>query len=286
MIRRFAPFVLLFIVAALTLWLGIYLASPTPAAKVNSRLRVTVVNVGQGEAAFIRSPHGSFCVIGTGPPEAGGTLVEALQNAGAKQVNLLIMPYPYAEAIGSVPYIFDAFPVDLAFEPGGGRINAHITEARRLAHDYQTRVVLVRAGEVYNLDGMTIEILAPAELLPDNKAPDNSLVVSIRYGDTRFLFAGGLGKAGEHALLSRMPDLAANWLRVARSGTDEASSLEFLRQVNPEYVVLSVGPNTDSLPGKATLNRIRATGAKFYRTDDNGGQNLTFFSDGQQITTK
>jgi competence protein ComEC len=78
--------------------------------------------------------------------------------------------------------------------------------------------------------------------------------------------------------------LRADWLRVARSGAPESSSLEFLRLVRPEHVVVSVGPNGDGFPDPGTIGRLRATGAKLYRTDENGGQNITFWSDGREVT--
>jgi len=245
-----------------------------------------VLNVGQGESAFVTTPHGGCIVIGEGPPEAGGSVADALQNAGVKKISLLILPYPYTEAIGGVPDLFDTFPIEMALEPGGGKINFAIIKARSLMHEYQTELRQGHAGDKFDVDGVVVEILAPTTLFPDTQAPDNSLVVALRYGNMRFLFAGGLGRAGEVALLSHTPDLSANWLNVARSGADEASSPEFLRLVNPEIAVISVGPNGDGYPGAATLGRLQATGAKLYRTDANGGQNLTFYSDGKSITTQ
>lgn len=285
---RLVPLLIILILAPFAVWWGIVLSRPRSAAPEQTRLRVTVVNVGQGEATLIRTPGGATILIGAGSTEAGTGVVEALQGAGVKQIDLLILPYPFAEASGGVPELFESFEIKTILEPGGRTINAYIrwgdmnTSDLRRATDIQT----VRAGAGYLLDGgrVKVEILAPLTIDGTREAPDDSLVVAVNYGVTRFLFAGGIGAKGERALLAQTPNLRANWLRVARSGTQESSSLEFLRLVRPEYAVISVGPNGEGFPAPATLGRLRATGAKIYRTDENGGQNITFWSDGREVT--
>ncbi len=272
--------------ASVALWLGYVLRRPAAASQpAQTPLRVTVINVGQGGATLIRTPGGGTVLIGAGPTEAGSDVVQALQNAGVKHIDLLILPYPYAEAIGGVPELFEEFQVKTILEPGGERVNAHITDAARLAHQFQTDWQTVRAGKTFIFPGdhVVVEILAPEQITPGWRATDNSLVIAVRYGKTRFLFAGGTGSRGERALLSRAPDLRADWLLVARSGSDEASSSEFLRSVNPSFAVISVGPNRDGLPGSATLTRLQATGARVFRTDEKGGQSLSFTSDGNEV---
>lgn len=282
-LRRFAPLLLLLIFAPLAIWAGIFLRRPQINTPKQTRLRVTVINVGQGEATLIRTPGGGTILIGAGPTEAGSDVVAALENAGVRQIDLLILPYPSAEASGGVPELYESFEFSTILEPGGGIINPYIADEKmRGATDIQT----VRAGAGYTLDNgrVKVEILAPQSIDGSNSAADDSLVVALRYGKTRFLFAGGIGAKGERALLSQTPNLRADWLRVARSGSGESSSLELLRLVRPEFAVISVGPNSEGFPAPATLERLQATGAKLYRTDENGGQNITFWSDGQQVT--
>jgi competence protein ComEC len=287
-IKRLVPLLLLLTLAPLAILAGIFLRSPKATAPEQNRLRVMVINVGQGESSLIRTPGGGTIVIGAGPAETGTDVVAALEGADVRQIDLLILPYPFAEASGGVPELYESFEFKTVLEPGGGTINPYISadtttgRLMREASDVQT----VRAGSVYTLDSgrVKVEILAPQTIDGSRPATDDSLVVAVSYGQTRFLFAGGLGRKGERALLSRSPNLRANWLRVARSGSAEASSPEFLRLVRPEFAVISVGPNGDGFPAPDTLRRLRATGAKLYRTDQNGGQNITFWSDGREVT--
>jgi competence protein ComEC len=144
-----------------------------------------------------------------------------------------------------------------------------------------------RAGDHETIDGAVIDTLAPADplLLADPAAANNSLVVRVSWGETAFLFAGGIERAGEDALIARAgPQLRADWLRVSRFGTREASSPEFLRLVSPEFAVISVGtPNSGDYPHVETLGRLQNTGARLYRTDQGAGD-LTFTSDGATVS--
>ena len=75
--RAALPFVGLIAFALAALYLGTRLARrrvspPTPGG---TRLEVTVLNVGQGEASFVKTPDGRFAVVGTGPEGQGDRLV-------------------------------------------------------------------------------------------------------------------------------------------------------------------------------------------------------------------
>ena len=257
------------------------------ARAAQAHLTITVVNVGHGEAAWIRTPHNRFILIGGGPPEAGNRVVESLRQAGAKQIDLLVMPYPYAEAIGGIPDIVTAFPVQSAIEPGGPRVNQVQEAVRELLDSERVPVHMARAGDHQTIDDVVIDVLAPTDppIQVDHAAANNSVVMRVGWGDTDFLFAGGIERAGEDALIARSgAALRADWLRVSRFGTRDASSPEFLRLVSPECVVVSVGyPNSGGYPHAETLARLQESGARLCRTDEATGD-LTFSSDGTTVT--
>ncbi|MBC8103259.1 MAG: hypothetical protein H7Z41_11785 [Cytophagales bacterium] len=280
----FALLVLALAAALLGFGLGEYRGKRAVASK---QLQVTVVNVGHGEAAWVRTPGGRFVLLGGGPPEAGRAVVESLRRAGAERIDLLLLPYPYAESLGGIPAILRAFPVDKVLEPGGPAINQLHDEVRRQLAAKQTPVLRVRAGDQQRLDGVAIDILAPTDpaIEVSPAAANNSLVVRIGWGQTGFLFAGGTERAGEDALIARgSPLLASDWLRISRFGTREASSPELLRLVSPDFVVLSVGAqNSGGYPHAETLQRLSASGAAVYRTDQALRTEISFTSDGAAV---
>lgn len=251
-------------------------------------LVVAAVNVGQGEASWIKTPSGQFLVIGAGPEPSAESLVRSLRQAGASRIDLLILPTPYRECLGGVPGLVETFPVVQAFDNGWSEIinNSHRL-ARAALDERKIPLYAARAGQRFRLGQGLLEILHPSEPLVDQspEAGNNSVVVRLQWGSNSFLWAGSLDRQGEEALLSRSESVVAQWLRVARFGSDRASSAEWLRAVSPEHAILSIGTNASGFPSAATIQRLEASGAKIYRTDETRDAWI-FLSDGAKITVE
>jgi competence protein ComEC len=282
--RRLWPFLALIVIATVTMLTGYLLGRDRPQPPAPNRIQVTVLNVQHGEAAWIRTGNGKFILLGAGPSAQGEIVAASLKKADCKRIALLVLPNGEPSAIGGASVVAEALPIDEVLTPGLPIENPVQERVEKRLAAQNVRVKAGRAGEVMMVDGVRIEILAPADpLLADPPvAGNNSLVLRLVWKETYFLFAGGIAAKGENVLLSRLPDLSAQWLRVARYGSREATSSEFLRLVSPEHIIVSVGTNRDNLPHPETLDRIEATGAKLYRTDTAAGP-LVFFSDGVQI---
>ena len=248
-------------------------------------LVVAVVNVGMGEASWIKTPSGQFIVFGVGPEESAEPLVRSLRQAGATRIDLLILPTPYRESLGGVPGLCSAFPVLQTFDNGWPEIlNGSHRAARETLERLRIPIYAARAGQSFPLGQGVAEILHPAEL-PVEASPEagnNSVVLRLRWAATTFLWAGGLERSGEEALLHRVDGISAQWLRVARFGTGHATSAEWLREVAPEIAVISCGPNSSGYPDAETLSRIEASGARIFRTEAVPDA-LVFLSDGSSI---
>jgi len=308
---RALPLGALMLLAILAMIAGTLLTRPGP-HPIRRILSVGVIAVGSGEAAWIRTPSGRFVLIGGGPPGAGAHVVRSLRAAGAREIALVVQPYPYAEAIGGLPAVLEAFPRcggswDAGYPPprrdnqnGVERfapappINEWQETVGDLLAGRSVPVQSARAGQTLDLgDGVRLTVLAPAvPFLEDTPgAPNNSIVLRLTYGETAFLFAGGLERAGETALLARAASegktLSADWLRVARCGTREATSPEFARQVAPLFAVVSAGgASAAGYPHRETLATLANNGALVRRTDDPArkGADLIFESDGARVT--
>ena len=286
--RQWLGGVLLALLGGAALGLG-YIFRPRPTValpKLPSRsLVVAYLKVGQGEASWIKTPEGQFMVIGAGPPGSGAHVAESLRAAGAQQIDLLVLPYPYSEAIGSATELIKQFPVKSVLDLGWERVNKSQEETLTLLRKQRVLVQLARSGVAFNLgtEGH-VKILYPGERLISRTpaAANNSVVLRLTWGKTSFLWEGGLEEPGEQALLSMGHELSADVLRVARFGNAGASSPELLRQVQPRFVVISSDDKEKHLPAPATLERLIATGATILRTDQERGD-IFFFSDGQRV---
>ena len=70
---------------------------------------------------------------------------------------------------------------------------------------------------------------------------NTSIVLRIVYGDTSFLFTGDAEREEEEDILDTGEVLKSTVLKVGHHGSDSSTSYPFLREVMPEYGVISVG---------------------------------------------
>ena len=128
-----------------------------------------------------------------------------------------------------------------------------------------------------------VEILGVNE---DSDPNNTSIVLRIDYGSTSFLFTGDAERESEQKMLNRGANLSATVLKVGHHGSNSSTTYPFLREVMPEYAVISVGTgNTYGHPTENTLSRLRDAQVQVYRTDRNGdvfcssdGRNVTFWT--------
>ena len=142
-------------------------------------------------------------------------------------------------------------------------------------------MIIPMPGDVFDLGGATVEILGP--LWYSNNTNDLSLIMRITYGDVSFLFTGDAEWDEEHDLVEAGIDINADVLKVCHHGSSTSSSYVFLREVSPEYAVISVGKdNQYDHPTVETLSRLTDVGAVIYRTDEQG--TIICTTDGTTVT--
>ena len=89
--------------------------------------------------------------------------------------------------------------------------------------------------------------------------------------------AGDSEAAREKELLESGEDLSATVFKASHHGSDTSNSEEFLKAVNPQLVVISVGAgNSFGHPSPGVLARLKRLGIRFFRTDINGNISLYF----------
>ena len=298
-IRRFLLIANAILLALLSLGVGYRLGRRTtlntPVILAPEGLVVTVVNVGQGEASWFRTPSGAFVVIGSGPKEQVRRLIRSLQHAGAQTIDLLVLPYAEPDAIGGTETLLKNFTIKEAWVSGMTQQNAAHQESDRALRKASVQTRTVRAGETRMWGEAQFTVLAPSgDFSPSRSPRNNSLVTRLVWRGQSYLWAGGMQSPEEEMLIERTTDIQSRWLRVADFGSKESSSPEFLAAVAPEIIVLPLGDPfalkddlkksnpSRILPYPETVNRLEATGATVLRTTSEHN-NLTFISDGDTL---
>lgn len=228
-------------------------------------LRVTFLDVGQGDAVLLQAPEGRTALIDAGR----GDIVPLLREMGVAQLDLVIATHPHADHIGGMTGVIEAFPVRYFMDNG----DPHSTATyRRLLAALETRpeiTYLEAAPRTISLGSATIEVLP---LLPRGTVGpnDRSVSVVVRYGDFTALLSGD----SEVRQLTHLTGLgvvpALTLLKAPHHGSDNGFTWGFLRAARPRVVVVSVGRNDYGHPRPEALDAYAAVANETWRTDLHG----------------
>ena len=253
-------------------------------------LRITMLDVGQGDGIVIETPHGHTILIDTGgrlelhahafaqsPAEVAAmrVLLPFLQYEGITHIDVMLLTHPHGDHAGGAAPVLRSLPVQVFLDSGQSYTgNAYQDAVREAVRTHVPRIIAERGQVISFDDGVILHVLAPAQpLFRDgrNDINENSIIVMLTYQHIRMLFTGDAGEQAETRLLAQGDDLHADFLKVGHHGSAYASSAAFLQAVHPRIALISVGQhNLFHHPALPTLQRLRTVGAQVYRTDQCG----------------
>lgn len=247
-------------------------------------LKVTFIDVGQGDSILVQAPSGKTLLVDGGPEDAFPALLTALKTQNVTELDTVLATHQDADHIGSLDEAIKAYPVGAVYIPKMPPKATHAVENfYQAVRDKGLRFKQAQAGVSIDLGaGVNALILAPVKQYYEVEN-NYSAVLKITYGQTSFLLMGDAEKEAEDDLLESGADLQATVLKVGHHGSNNASSKRFLAKVKPQYAVIEVGKdNPFGHPSQVVLNRLESTGAKVFRTDKNG--TVYAQSDGKTIS--
>jgi competence protein ComEC len=247
-------------------------------------LTVFFLDVGQGDAALLRTPHNRWIVIDGGPrtPESDAgrrVVVPFLRRHGAGRVAVAVATHGDADHLGGMPAIVDAFGPELVLEPGEPLGRPLYLEFLASVERSGARWHPARAGDRIEVDEVRLDVLSPDSLwmtLPLD-VNEHGVVLRVSYGAVRLLFQADAGLPVEARLTGRVGPVEL--LKVGHHGSRSATSDVWLDELAPHEAVISVGRhNRYGHPAPEVLNRLAAHGITILRTDERG--TITFSTDG------
>jgi len=264
-------------------------------------LRVTILDVGQGNAAVVELPRGKVMLI-DGGGFAGSSTFDVGERVVAPflwrnkiaTVDILVATHPDTDHIGGLAYVADKFHVKQLWSSGQP---ADTEDYQALMDAVARREILMPAYEAlygsHTLNGVDVRILYPAAGFFDpgragsrQGTNNNSLVTKISLKEVSFLFPGDILKKAESELVATAGDrLASTVLVVPHHGSKTSSTPVFLDRVRPEVAVFSAGwRNRYNYPHPKVLDRYKTLNTRIYRTDRDGA--VIMKTDGTALTVE
>ena len=243
-------------------------------------LRVSFIDVGQGDSEFIELPNGETLLIDAGTNETGADVVNYIESLGYSSIDYVVGTHPHEDHIGGLDDVIRTFDVESVYMPKVTADTKTFEDVLDAVAEKGLSINTAKAGvSIVDGEDLSVKMLAPVLDEYDN-TNDYSAVIKVVYGDTSFLFTGDAEEYAESLITG---DVSADVLKVGHHGSSTSTGEEFLQRVSPSYAVISCGfDNSYGHPHIETMEKLGSLGIPVFRTDEMG--TIVATSEGSEIS--
>ena len=246
-------------------------------------LEIVFLDVGQGDAAFVRFPNGKTMVVDGGKRNeyfdcGEQVLLPFLRYMGVRRVDVVVASHSHNDHIGGLVALLEQMEVGYFLDSGQVYDSWTAQRLQELIDERNVRYYRVAAGDsLAGLGGVAGLVLHPTAAFvdADGNTPfglnNGSVVFSLQHGAVRVLFTGDVEQETDPVILAWGARLQAQLLKVAHHGSRTSSQPLFIETVAPAVAVMSLGEgNKFKHPAPEVVIRYAAHGARVLRTDHTG----------------
>ncbi|SDZ24663.1 DNA internalization-related competence protein ComEC/Rec2 [Thermoactinomyces sp. DSM 45892] len=252
---------------------------------------ITMIDVGQGDAFFIRTKSGKSILIDGGgrlsypqkewqerrdPFDVGeDVVVPFLTYQGVNQIDLLVSTHGDADHLQGLGAVVRRFSVEKVIRNPLPTISKLERDWIREVRARDIPIHMVPMGQVWEIEpGFSITFLYPDlrdEELYEGTSNNAGLVLLFTIDQKHILFTGDIEKHAEEKLLQSWNLPKIDIYKVAHHGSKTSSTEAFIHQIRPRYALVSTGEkNLYGHPSPEVIGRLQKAGTKIYRTDQMG----------------
>lgn len=250
-------------------------------------LKVSVLDVGQGDAILIQSPTGIDMLIDGGPDRS--VLRQLPKELGLldRTIDVLVATHPDKDHVAGLPDVLERYTVHTILAPGIFHKTAFAAAFEAAVRAEGTAVALTarRGIRIHLGGGAYADVLYPDRDVTNAESNSGSIVMRVVYGATSFMLTGDAPSSVEDYLISIAPDavqIRSTVLKAGHHGSKTSTSAAWLAAVQPKVVAISAGKeNRYGHPNTHVTERIAASAADSVSTIDSG--TLRFESNGVEV---
>ncbi|MBC8413572.1 DNA internalization-related competence protein ComEC/Rec2, partial [bacterium] len=247
-------------------------------------LRVTFLDIGQGDSAVVELPDGRVALIdgGSKKPDMGRMVVAPwLWSRGIRKIDYLVVSHLHPDHSGGLPYIVNNFEIgEIWMTPQAGEGAESFAEQLR---NSEWNLKLLSRGDVLVGGDYKFEVLHPypgfSAFSPRGRFSNensDSLVIRLESRGLSFVFTGDIEIEAERDLIYLGKWLDSDIIKVPHHGSRTSSSEGFLDNVSPKIAIISSGRNNSfKHPHKETLQRYQDRGIAVYNTAVDGAVSVS-----------
>lgn len=248
-------------------------------------LKVTFLDVGQGDAIVITTPNHKTFLIDGGLAGNGAKIEQYLKYCGILKVHGAILSHAHADHMDGLGELAQTYGFDDLFLWELPLVDPHFKTFYDIILGEDIRVHKISAQDIIQDDKLTIKCLFPFQHLSFLQGNDASIVLELRYKDVSYYFTGDIEESYEREVARHIERNKINILKVPHHGSKTSSTEELIRALRPDLGVISCGKrNRYGHPSLEVLKRYEQSKVPIKLTRDAGA--IMTYSDGEKVKTK
>lgn len=267
--------------------------------KVNDSLKITFLDVGQGDGIVIQNHNDKVYLVDGGSTtkrEVGKyQMIPFLKQAGISQIEAAFLSHPDEDHVSGIRVLMEQSGENgitikrLILPDVSERIKEEeLLELSDLALTHGMEVYYIKAGNVLVDGKLRITCIGPGAGIETGEINEISEVLLTQYGDFSLLLTGDTTGKEEDKMISRLEhENISNItvLKVAHHGSRFSTPHRILEQIKPSYAIISAGENNPyGHPHSELLDRLAQYQVDWLRTDESGA--ITIETDGRKIRVR
>jgi len=273
------------------LWLILFLVAVYICYQPRGSLRITMLDVGQGDGIYICGPNGTNYFIDGGSSdvsEVGKYRMEPfLESQGVGSLDYVFITHGDLDHYSGIIEMLERQQLGIKIKnivlPANYQHDTELMEVAELARNNDVNILRIDQGESLIEGKMKITCMQPSKEHTNLSGNAGSMILEIKFLNFSMLCTGDVEGKGEEILLSSVSRNNYDVLKVAHHGSKYSTNERLLKEISPEIALISAGINNQyGHPHNELLERLEGIGCRVYNTQENGA--ITLQTDGNSLT--
>lgn len=254
----------------------------------DANLHFFMLDVGQGDALYFRTPKGQDVLIDGGPGRGVLSELGKVMPFYDRKIDLVILTHPHLDHVGGLIDVLEKYEVGKILMTGVNYKSDDYEEFKDLISEKGVLVSIAQKGETLDFGGdIKMGVLAPEDIEGESieNINNSSVALLLDFKNFEILLPGDAEVEEWDSILVQILDPKIEILKAAHHGSRNGTTEKVLEKIKPEVALISSGKgNSYGHPHKEVISLLQNFGVKYFRTDEMG--TVVISSDGENYEIK
>lgn len=241
--------------------------------------KIYFFNAGKADAILI-SNNDKYIMIDTGEESLSSEILSYFRNNNITTLDYLIITHFDKDHVGSASSVIDNINVLNVLQSNYPKESEYYNNYINSLNNKGISPITVSDNYELSLGDLNVIVNGPNKIYDKNESNNSSLIVSVYYQNTSYLFMGDAENARIKDYLSTHSE-SYDFIKIPYHGNYQKKLDELLETVNPKIAVIT--SSNKEMESSETISLLNNNNVKYYLTR-NGSINI--YSDGNEIIVK